>query len=133
VLDIAISTTLLSYLWIFPTVLKLRLSHPHVKRPYVHPWGMTGLWVSTILVTFWIFLGSFQAVFPDVLEKIFGVGYGFKGEWGVSRGTFEILTLGTLAVIVAVGTIGYFAAAKVRGQVADVPLGDPEATAPAAS
>ena len=32
VLDIAISTTLLSYLWIFPAVLKLRYSHPHVRE-----------------------------------------------------------------------------------------------------
>ena len=42
VLDIAISTTLISYLWIFPAVLKLRYSHPHVHRPFVHPWGMAG-------------------------------------------------------------------------------------------
>src|SRR5437763_1560959 len=37
VLDIAISTTLISYLWIFPAVLKLRKTHPHVHRPYVAP------------------------------------------------------------------------------------------------
>jgi amino acid transporter len=122
VLDIAISTTLISYLWIFPSVLKLRKSHPHVPRPYVHPWGMTGLWISTILTTFWIALGVFQAVFPDVLEKIFGVGYGFKDSWGVSRLTFEVLTLGTLAVITAVGVIGYYAGTRVRSDVADIPL-----------
>src|SRR5919205_417664 len=87
VLDIAISTTLISYLWIFPAVLKLRYSHPAVHRPYVHPWGLRGLWVSTILTTFWIALGVFQAVFPDVLEKLFGVGYTFKDSWGVSRAT----------------------------------------------
>src|SRR3954465_10132687 len=84
VLDIAISTTLLSYLWVFPAVLKLRYSHPDVPRPYVHPWGMRGLWVSTILTTFWIALGTFEAIFPDALDKVFGVGYGFKGSWGVS-------------------------------------------------
>jgi amino acid transporter len=122
VLDIAISTTLISYLWIFPTVLKLRYSQPHVHRPFVHPWGMTGLWISTILVTFWIFLGSFQAVFPDVLEKVFGVGYGFEGEWGVTRGTFEVLTLGTLVVLLIVGALGYRAGRHVRAQQADVPF-----------
>jgi glutamate:GABA antiporter len=51
VLEIAISTTLISYLWIFPTVLKLRYTYPNLPRPYVHPWGMAGLWVSTLLVT----------------------------------------------------------------------------------
>jgi len=131
VLDIAISTTLLSYLWIFPAALKLRYTHPHVRRPYVHPWGMAGIWVSTVLTTFWIALGSFEAVFPDVLEKLFGVGYGFKGTWSVSRGTFEVLTLGTLGVIVVFGLIGYWFGSGVRAQVVDIPLDDVVASAPA--
>ena len=132
VLDIAISTTLISYLWIFPAVLKLRYTHPDVPRPYRHPWGTAGIWVSTILVTFWILLGSFEAVFPDVLENIFGVGYGFKGSWGVTRGVFEALTLGTLAVIVIVGLVGYALGAEVRRQAASVPIGEgPVGTLPA--
>ena len=116
VLDIAISTTLLSYLWIFPAVLKLRYSYSGVQRPYVHPFGMAGLWISTILVTFWILLGSWVAIFPDSLERLAGVGYDFKSTWSVSRFTFEYLTLGTLLVIVFVGIIGYLAAASVRRQ-----------------
>jgi amino acid transporter len=122
VLDIAISTTLISYLWIFPSALKLRYSHPHVHRPYVHPWGTAGIWVSTILVTFWIALGSWVAVFPDTLERLFHVGYGFKGSWGVSQGTFEGLTLGTLATIVVVGVVGYWFGTAVRRQTVAVPL-----------
>jgi amino acid transporter len=122
VLDIAISTTLLSYLWIFPAALKLRYSHPHVRRPFVHPWGMAGIWISTILVTFWIALGSWVAVFPDTLERLFGVGYGFKDTWGVTQTTFEWLTLGTLVVIVLVGLVGYALAAPVRSQTAIVEL-----------
>jgi glutamate:GABA antiporter len=50
VLDSAISTMLISYLWIFPAALKLRYTHPDVERPYVHPWGLPGTWASTILV-----------------------------------------------------------------------------------
>ena len=129
VLDIAISTTLLSYLWIFPAALKLRYSHPGVHRPYVHPFGMPGIWISTILTTFWIALGSFEAVFPDTLERLFGVSYGFKGSWGVGQGEFEALTLGTLAVIVALGLIGYVLGAGVRRQTAVVSLGGEEAAA----
>jgi glutamate:GABA antiporter len=132
VLDIAISTTLLSYLWIFPAVLKLRYSHSHVHRPYRHPFGMPGIWASTILVTFWIALGSWVAVFPDTLERLFGVGYTFKPSWGVTEGTFEGLTLGTLAVIVVIGLIGYAFAGEVRAQQADVTLElEVGATAPA--
>jgi amino acid transporter len=114
VLDIAISTTLISYLWIFPAVLKLRYSHPDVHRPYRHPWGMPGIWTSTILVTGWIALGSWVAVFPDTLERLFGVGYGFKDTWGVSQGTFEALTLGTLAAILILALVGYALGSGVR-------------------
>jgi amino acid transporter len=128
VLDIAISTTLLSYLWVFPAVLKLRYSHPGVHRPYVHPWGMKGLWVSTILTTFWIALGSWVAVFPDTLERVFGVGYGFKASWGVGEGEFELLTLGTLAVITAFALVGYWFATSLRRQSTTVEL--PVAMAP---
>src|SRR6478735_1896219 len=56
VLTIAISTTLISYLWIFPAALKLRYSHPEVARPYRVPWGNTGMWLATGIVTFWIAL-----------------------------------------------------------------------------
>src|SRR4051794_1975632 len=122
VLDIAISTTLISYLWIFPTALKLRYSHPGVQRPYLHPWGMPGLWISTLLITGWILLGSWVAVFPDTLERVFGVGYDFKDSWGVTQGEFEALTLGTLGVILAVALIGYWFGRGVRAQGVDVPI-----------
>ena len=122
VLTIAISTTLISYLWIFPAPLKLRYSHGHVYRPYRHPWGMAGIWVSTVLVTFWIALGSWEAVFPGTIEKLFNVPYDFKGTWGVSRGTFEALTLGTLAVLLVFAIAGYIAGATVRSQTVEVPI-----------
>jgi len=122
VLDIAISTTLISYLWIFPAALKLRYSHGHVTRPYRHPGGMAGIWASTVIVTFWIALGSWEAVFPGTLEKLFGVPYDFVGQWGVGRGEFELLSLGTLAVIVLFGLVGYWWGAGVRRQTVTVPL-----------
>ncbi|MEN3285054.1 MAG: glutamate:GABA antiporter [Solirubrobacteraceae bacterium] len=132
VLTIAISTTLISYLWIFPAAVKLRFSHPHVHRPYRVPFGDAGLWIAGGLTTFWVALGSWVAVFPGTLEKLFGIDYDFKGTWGVSRGTYEALTLGTLAVILAVAVIGYALSRSVREQVAVVPLEtDPAAPAPA--
>jgi glutamate:GABA antiporter len=133
VLDIAISTTLISYLWIFPAALKLRYAYPTVERPYRHPWGMRGIWASTILTTGWIALGSYVAVFPDTLERLFHVGYAFKDDWGVSEAKFEALTLGTLAVILIVALIGYAAGAGVRRDVALEPLGGAEPPAPAPS
>jgi amino acid transporter len=116
VLDIAISTTLISYIWIFPAALKLRFTHPDVQRPYRVP-GKYGMWISALLITGWVTLGSFVAVFPDVLEKIFGVGYDFKESCGVSRGRFEVYTLASLAIIVAVAVVGYYGGAGTRSQV----------------
>jgi amino acid transporter len=132
VLTIAISTTLISYLWIFPAAVKLRFSHPHVHRPYRVPFGDAGLWIAGVLTTFWVALGSWVAVFPGTLEKLLGIDYDFKGTWGVSRGTYEALTLGTLAVILAFAVIGYALSRSVREQVAVVPREtDPTAPAPA--
>ena len=69
VLTIAISTTLISYLWIFPAVIKLRFSHKHVPRPYKFPGGDRGVLIGGGLVMFWIVLGSFTSVFPGILER----------------------------------------------------------------
>jgi amino acid transporter len=121
VLNIAITTTLISYLWIFPTALKLRYSHPDVPRPYRHPWGMPGIWASTILTTFWIALGSFTALFPGVMERIFSVPFDFKDAWGVGRGTYEALALGTMAIVIVIGIIGYMAGGRVRREGASTP------------
>jgi amino acid transporter len=115
VLDIAISTTLISYVWIFPAALKLRFTHPEVERPYRVP-GRYGMWIGALLITAWVALGSFVAVFPGVLEKIFGVGYDFKDNWGVGRGRFEVYTLVSLGVIVLFGVIGYILGSDVRSE-----------------
>jgi hypothetical protein len=61
-------------------------------------------------------------VFPGTLEKLFGISYNFKDEWGVSRATFEVLTLGTLAVVFAIAIIGYAMGRSVRERVAVIPL-----------
>jgi amino acid transporter len=123
VLDIAISTTLISYILMFPAVLKLRYAYPNVHRPYVVPFGMAGIWISTILVTGFILLGSWVAVFPGTIERLVGVDYGsFVEGWGVTRGRFEAVTLGTLAVILLIGVVGYVAGKGVREQTVETPL-----------
>jgi len=127
VLDIAISTTLISYVWIFPAALKLRFTHPEVARPYRVP-GRYGMWIGSLVITAWITLGSFVAVFPGVLEKIFGVGYNFKDTWGVGRGRFELYTLVTLAVILAFGAVGYLAGGDVRREAVLIEGDRPEPT-----
>ena len=102
--------------------MKLRHTHPHVPRPYRVPFGSAGLWIAGVLCTFWVALGSWVAVFPGTLEKLFGLSYDFHGTWGVSRTTFEVLTLATLAVVFAIAIVGYWLARPVRERRAIIPL-----------
>lgn len=129
VLTIAISTTLISYLWIFPAALKLRYTHPGVERPYRVP-GKYGMWTASLLITAWVALGSFTGIFPGVIERLVGVNYNFIDAWGVSRGRYEAYTFATLAIIIAFGVVGYFAGASVRREVVQSEGDTPEPTAP---
>ena len=122
VLYTAISTTLISYIAIFPAVIKLRYSHPEVPRPYRIPGGNTGAWIAGGLCTAFIVLASFVAVFPDVIERALGAGYDFKDRWGISPLRFEVFTLATLAAIIAFAVVGYWLGRPVREQAAEVRL-----------
>jgi amino acid transporter len=123
VLYLATSTTLLSYLVIFPAAIKLRLSHGHVSRPYRLGKSGNGLmWLCTGLCTGWMVLGSWVALFPGTLESITGHSYSVMDSYGVTRLRFEVFTLGTLVVILAIGVIGYVLAADVRAKAVEVPI-----------
>jgi len=122
VLYMAISTTLVSYILIFPALIKLRYSHATVPRVFSVPGGKGGLWAIGLLCTAWTLMGSWVAIFPDTLEYVFGADYNFVDSWGVSRLRFEVFTLGTLAVVIAFALVGYLAGRSVREQVVDVPL-----------
>lgn len=125
VLTIAISTTLMSYLWIFPAALKLRYSHGHVERPYrLGKSGNGAMIAAVVLTTFWAALGTWVGIFPGTLENLFGVAYDFQDTWGVNRATYEVLTLGTLAVVFAVAVVGYLVSGAVRREQVTVPIGE---------
>jgi amino acid transporter len=122
VLTIAISTTLISYLWIFPAAAVLRHKYPDVPRPYRVPFGNAGIWSAAVLITLWVALGSWVSIFPGRIERWTGISYDFKDVWGVSFGRFEALTLGTLGVVLLLAVVGYVLGAPVRRQTADVEL-----------
>ena len=127
VLTIAITTLLLSYLIILPSVAMLRRTQPDVVRPFRVPGGTVGLTICVGLTFLWVLFGSFVAVFPGVLERLSGVNYDFAGTWDVSRATFETFTIGTLAVVMAIAVGGY-AWRRLRGDTggADVVIVEPE-------
>lgn len=134
VLTVAISTVLMSYLIIYPSVLVLRRTMPDVPRPFVVPYGINGLRFATGAATFFALLGSWVALFPGTLESLLGVDYDFHETWGVSRARFELLTLGTVAVIVVLTLVGLAAgrAERRRSGVVDegvaIVAAEPEAS-----
>lgn len=108
VLTVAISTLLLSYLVIFPSIIRLRRKYPDIERPFRVPGGRGGLWTAVVVIYAWVLLGSWVAVFPGTLESLFGLKYDFVDTWGVDRPTFEGFTVGTLIVITVLALAGYF-------------------------
>jgi amino acid transporter len=64
VLGLAISTTTISYLAIFPALAKLRFSHPDVRRPYGVPGGRSGAIVISALTTFFAIMATVGLLWP---------------------------------------------------------------------
>ena len=64
VLGFTISTTTLSYLFIFPAYLILRYKYPRVRRPYKVPGGMVGAWIVTILPLTYAVIASYFILIP---------------------------------------------------------------------
>lgn len=107
VLYLATSTSIFSYLLVFPTLVRLRTKDPDTPRPFRIPGGIKGAWTAVILTEFFALLGVWTSVFPSTLPKLFGYSYSFQSSYGVSAGTFEGLTLGALIAIIVIGVIGY--------------------------
>jgi glutamate:GABA antiporter len=108
VLTQAVSTLLISYVVIVPAMIRLRRVDD-VPRPYEVPGGRTGFTVLALVVYAFVLLGSVAAIVPGVLEGLLGIDYDFLGEWGVSRASFEVFTVGTLAVVVVAALVGRLA------------------------
>lgn len=126
VLYIAISTTLISYILVFPSAYLLRRRYPHAHRPFRLPGTGNGpMALCAGLITFWVLLGSWTAVFPGTLNKLFGLDYVYTDEWdGLGAGTVLGYNVGTLAVIVVISLIGYAVAAKVRSSTVEVAVAE---------
>jgi len=104
--------TTLSYIVIFPSVIKLRFSHPHINRPYKIPGGMAGVWVCGILTTFWAAFASLVAIFPGLLDGEL-LNDGDLPE-GISRLGYTTMTLGAIGVTLGVGALMYYLGTPTR-------------------
>lgn len=64
VLGFVISTTTLSYLFIFPSYLILRYKYPDIRRPYKVPGGMAGAWIVTLLPLTYAAIATYFILWP---------------------------------------------------------------------
>jgi amino acid transporter len=124
VLGLVISTTTISYIVIFPALIKLRYSHPHVSRPYRVPGGMTGVWIAGVLCTFWAVLATIVLIYPG-----FGVNwFGQHGNpddslpSGFTRMQFELSQIIPLAIFIVAGILFYVAGSRTRSHAVQIPI-----------
>jgi amino acid transporter len=127
VLGLAISTTTIAYLLVFPSVIKLRYTHGHVPRPYRIPFGTPGVWAAGVLCTAWAALATVALLYP---------GFGTSDPnsslpAGWSRSSYEVSQFVPLGALIALGLVFYAAGAPTRRRIADVPIAAEPAAPPA--
>ena len=122
VLGLAISTTTISYLAIFPALVKLRLSHPHVPRPYRVPGGLAGAIVAATLTTAFAFLATIGLLWPGfgTTEPDASLPSGFTGADG--RFQYEATQILPLIALLVIGLLFYVAGRSTRRQMVQVPI-----------
>ena len=124
VLGLVISTTTISYIVIFPALIRLRMSHPHVNRPYRVPGGMPMAWIVGGLCTFWAVVASVVLIYPGFGTNWFGQ-HGDPNSslpTGFTRGQFETSQIIPLVILLVTGILFYVAGAPTRRRAVTVPI-----------
>ena len=98
VIGFVISTTTLSYLFIFPSFLVLRYKYPNVRRPYRVPGGMVGAWIVMLLPLAYAAIASFFILWPRDATV---------ANNNVTRLTYELTQFIPLGIIVVLTTVFY--------------------------
>lgn len=114
ILGIAISTTLISYLAVFPALWRLRVTHPDHPRPYRAPWAP----FLSVLLTGWIIFATVQLLFPGLGNGWFSDDYRPEGWLEDEKWTYLGIEGLPLVLFVLVGIAFYFAGAKTRKDTA---------------
>lgn len=127
-LGLAISTTTISYLAIFPALWKLRRSHPNVPRPYRVPGGMAGAAFLSILTFSWALLAALFLLFP-------GIGTDDPDAAlpeGFTRIEYELSQFVPLVLFLLLGIFFYICGRRTREEMVAIPFADEVAHVPPA-
>ena len=123
VLGLAVSTTTLSYLGVFPALIRLRYTHPDTPRPYRVPGGTRGVWLCGGIVTFWALVATVTLLWPGLGVGWFGsagkpddsLPSGFAGH----RSQYELTQLVPLLFLLLASGLFYAGGAKTRAELAE--------------
>jgi glutamate:GABA antiporter len=123
-LGLTVSTTAVSYFFIFPALVRLRKLYPDTHRPYRVPGGMAGAWAAAIITEAFVVITAITLLWPGAINALFGQGYSVQASWGVSRPFFEWVTLGAFGVMVLLGIVFWAVGARNvrRGLLAPDPV-----------
>ncbi|HYN75448.1 MAG TPA: APC family permease [Candidatus Limnocylindria bacterium] len=116
VLGIAVSTTLISYIAVFPALWKLRSKFPDHPRPFRAPWAP----FLSILLTGLIVVATIQIMLPGIGDDWFGEGYAPDGWTQDERWKYFLTEALPLLSFVIIGSLFYVSGKKTRGDVGEV-------------
>ena len=114
VLGVTISTTLVSYLLIFPALWKLRISHPNVARPFRMPAHRS----LTVLLMLLLAVTVVQILAPGAGVSWFGSDFAPSGWTHSERWTYMATQLVPILVFAGIGVLFYIAGGKTRREAA---------------
>ena len=110
VLNIAVSTTLLSYLAIFPALWRLRVTHPDQPRPFKAPFPrFLSVWLTACIA-----FAALEIIAPGVGVDWFGGEFTPKGWAKEERVSYLVTELVPLVVFLAVGVLFWVLGASTR-------------------
>jgi glutamate:GABA antiporter len=119
VLGVTISTTLISYLLIYPALWKLRRSHPHVDRPYKMPLYR----VLTVVLMVLVAVAAVQLIVPGLGSAWFGSDFIPSGWTFGERYTYLLTELVPVLLFIVIGTLFWWLGRRTRAeQVAARPV-----------
>jgi glutamate:GABA antiporter len=104
-ISLVISTTSVSYVFVFPALIALRRKYPDASRPYRVPGGTAGAWIAVVVTELFVVVSAITLLWPGAINSWFGQSYSIESSFGVSRVFFESVTLGAFGVMITLGVL----------------------------
>jgi amino acid transporter len=116
VLGVTISTTLISYLLIYPALWKLRRSHPDTPRPFKMPAYRT----LTVILMILVFVATVQLIAPGLGSSWFGSDFIPESWTYAQRYTYLWTELVPVLIFAVIGVLFWWLGRRTRMQTVEV-------------